>query len=66
MKRFLLATVVVVACVLGLSFYMGWIGITSDSTTGNYSITFMVDREKFQQDEKKAVEKIHGVSPSKE
>ncbi len=67
MKRLLLVLLVVAACALGLAFYRGWIGITSDSATGAYRVTFMVDREKLQEDEKKAVEKLQGIGqPAKE
>jgi uncharacterized protein YjbJ (UPF0337 family) len=34
MKRLLLVLIVVAACALGLAFYRGWIGVTSDSATG--------------------------------
>lgn len=67
MKRLLLVLIVVAACALGLAFYRGWIGVTSDSATGAYSITFMVDKEKLQEDEKSAVEKLKGIGqPAKE
>jgi len=61
MKRFLLALVVVVALSLGLAFYLGWIRFTSDSANGTFSITFVVNKDKFQEDEKKVVDKLHDV-----
>ena len=67
MKRLLLVLIVVAACVLGLAFYRGWIGITTDNATGAYSITFMVDKEKLLEDEKKAAEKLKAIGqPAKE
>ena len=60
MKRFLVVLTLIVAGVLGLAFYMGWVGFTTDSTSGKLNITFMVDRDKIKEDEQKALEKVHG------
>jgi hypothetical protein len=61
MKRLLLALLVVAACAVGLAFYLGWVAVTSDSANGTFNITFMVNRDKLREDEKKALEKVHGI-----
>jgi hypothetical protein len=67
MKRLLLALVVLVACGIGLAFYLGWVAVSSDSASGTYNITFMVNRDKVHEDEKTALDKLHGVTqPAKE
>jgi hypothetical protein len=53
--------VVVAALGVGLAFYLGWIRVTSDSASGAFNITFMVNKDKFQEDEQKAVEKLHDI-----
>ncbi len=61
MKRFLVVLVLVVAVAVGLAFYMGWFAVTWDDAGGNYHFTFTVYTDKVQQDEKKALEKVHGI-----
>jgi hypothetical protein len=61
MKRFLLVMVVVLAGAVGLAFYMGWIGLASDSVGSFLNITFTVNKDKLQQDEKAALEKVQGI-----
>jgi hypothetical protein len=67
MKRLLFVLVLLVAGAIGLAFYMGWVGFTSDSAGGFFNITFHVNRDKFEQDENKALEKVQGIGgPAKD
>jgi hypothetical protein len=61
MKRLLVVLVFVAAGVIGLAFYLGWIGFTSDSAGDNLNITFTVNKDKVQQDEKTAVQKVQAI-----
>jgi hypothetical protein len=61
MTRVILVLVLLVACVAGLGFYMGWFHLGSDGADGKTHITLTVDKEKIQADEKKVLEKVHGV-----
>ena len=65
MKGFLIAcalvAVVVVVGVLGLGFYRGWFGVTSDSASDNSNLTFTVDQDKFQEDRKNALQKVQDL-----
>jgi hypothetical protein len=61
MKRLLCVLVLLVAGVVGLGFYQGWCQLASDSSDRKIHITATVDKDKFQEDEKKALEKIHDL-----
>jgi hypothetical protein len=61
MKRFLLVLVVLVAVAVGVSFYMGWVGLTSDGEGGMYHITFNVNKDKIREDEQRALDTVHGT-----
>lgn len=61
MNRLLIVLVLVVACVIGLGFYLDWFHIGSDSVSGKDRITFTVDEEKIKEDKKKAQEKVHDL-----
>src|ERR1043166_7564800 len=58
MKRLLCVLVVGVAGVVGLGFYLGWFHVASDRADHKVHITATVDKDKFQEDEKKALEKV--------
>jgi hypothetical protein len=58
MKRFLVVLVLVGVSVVGLSFYLGWWTLTSDSADGKGHITVTVDKDKVQADKKKALEEM--------
>lgn len=67
MYRFFVAIGLVVACVIGLGFYFGYLQIGTDSTDSTTRITLTVGLRKIQADEKKAVEKVNDfVPPSKD
>jgi hypothetical protein len=46
-------------CVVGAGFYLGILRIGSDSAGGFTHVTLTWDRTKMQEDEKKALEKVH-------
>ncbi len=55
MQRFLFVLVLIAAGVVGLGFYRGWFHIGSDTADGKSNVTLSVDKDKFNEDEKKAV-----------
>jgi hypothetical protein len=61
MKRLLCVLVLIVAGIVGLGFYQGWCQLASDSSDHKIHITATVDKDKFQEDEKKALEKVHDL-----
>jgi hypothetical protein len=64
MNRFLIVIVLLAVCVaglVGLGLYEKWISFSSDSLNGKGNITLTVDKDKMQEDEKKALDEIKGV-----
>jgi hypothetical protein len=61
MSRIFLALVLLVACVVGLGFYLGWFEVASDGTDGKTHIKLTVDKEKIKEDEQKVLEKVHNI-----
>jgi len=61
MSRIFLALVLLVACVVGLGFYLGWFEVASDGTDGKTHIKLTVDKEKIKADEQKVLEKVHHI-----
>lgn len=61
MSRLLLVLALVLAGVLGLGIYMRWFHVSADSVGGTSNVTFSVDKEKIQEDEKKLTEKVHNL-----
>ena len=60
MARLLIAVVLVVACLVGLGFYFEDLRLGSESADGTTHITLTINQKRIQEDEKKAVEKVHG------
>jgi hypothetical protein len=60
MNRLLTVLVLLVACVVGLGYYLGWFRFESESSDGTTHITLTVEQKKIQEDEKKAVERVQG------
>lgn len=58
MKGMILAVVLVVACAIGLGFYMGWFQFSSGSDGNQDSITLSVNKDTIQDDKDKAVDKL--------
>jgi hypothetical protein len=61
MNRFLIAVVLIVACTLGLGYYLGWFSFESESNGGKSHIQLTVDQTKIQHDEKTVVDKVHNA-----
>ena len=59
MKRFLIGLVLIVAGVVGLGFYRGWIHLSSERAADKPRVTVTVDKEKMRDDKDKAVEAAH-------
>jgi len=55
MKAFLIGLVLILAGIFALSWYRGWIHLTSDKTAGTSSVTVSVDKEKLLDDRAKAL-----------
>jgi Flp pilus assembly protein TadB len=64
MNRLLIVFVLVVIAVVGVTYYLGWWNVKTDSTDHKAQIGVTVDRDKIQEDEKKAVEKMHDLGRS--
>src|SRR3954447_11330311 len=61
MKRLVCVLLVIGAGVIGLGFYQGWFYVGSESADGQSHVTLSVDRDKFQEDEKRTVDKVKGI-----
>jgi len=61
MNRLLTVVALLVACGIGLGFYLGWFQIASDSTEGTTHIKLTVDEEKMQEDEKTVEKRMRGI-----
>ena len=55
MKTFLIGLVLILAGVFALSWYRGWIHLTSDRTADRSSVTVSVDKEKLHDDQTRAL-----------
>jgi len=64
MSRLLVILVLILVGMLGLSFYMRWFGVESASVDGKSNITFTVDTDRIQADEKRAVGAVHDLGHS--
>jgi len=61
MARVFLVLLLVVACVVGLGFYLGWFHVSSDGEDGKTHIQLTVDKNKIKADEQKALDAVHNV-----
>jgi len=61
MKSAILVVVLLVAGVVGLSFYMGWFTLSSSSDGNKDNVTLTVDKDKIQEDKDDAVNKVQGL-----
>jgi hypothetical protein len=60
--KFLLALVLVAACVVGLGFYLGWFTMaTAADTPGKSGVNVTIDRDKIKSDAERARQKVGGV-----
>ena len=58
MKNLLVVLFLLLVVIVGLGFYQGWFHLSTDSTDHKPTVTFTVDEDKIQQDEKTAKEKM--------
>jgi hypothetical protein len=61
MKGFLVVLVLLVACVVGLGFYLGWFRLSGDREGQKTNVTITVDQEKIREAEEKAKGKAQEV-----
>ena len=61
MNRFLIVLILIVAGVIGVSFYMKWVYVASDGSDDKVHINITVDKDKIQEDEKKTLEKVQDL-----
>jgi preprotein translocase subunit SecF len=61
MYRLFVIIGVIGVCAVGAGFYFGILRIGSDSAGGLTHITLTWDKTKMQEDEKKAMEKLHNL-----
>ena len=59
--RFLMVTLLIVAGVVGLGFYRGWLHVSSEGSAEKSTVTLTVDKDKAKQDAKDAKEKVHSA-----
>ena len=60
MKTLLVVVVLLLVGIAGLGFYRGWFHFSTDSADHKPSATITVDKDKIQEDEQRAKEKVHG------
>ena len=56
MKRLLIVLLLFAAIVVGVGFYRGWFGFTSEKDDANAKVTFSVDRDKLEADRNTALQ----------
>jgi acetolactate synthase regulatory subunit len=61
MSRLLLLLVLIVACIVGMGYYLEWFHVGSESDGDKVHINVTVDKDKIQEDKKKALEKVHDL-----
>jgi len=62
MKTLIVVLVLLVAGVVGVGFYEGWFKLSTESVDHKSNLTLTVDPDKIKEDEKKAAEKVHGLT----
>jgi hypothetical protein len=58
MRGLLIVLVVIAVVVVGVGFYQGWFSFSSDSDDGKGHITLELNKDKFEQDRKRALEGV--------
>lgn len=61
MKSLLVVIVLLVAGIAGLGFYRGWFSLSTENVDHKPSATITVDKDKIQEDEQIAKEKMHNI-----
>jgi hypothetical protein len=64
MQRLVIVIALLLAVGVGVGFYRGWFSVASESNGGHSNVTLTVDKAKFEQDEKAALEKVRPSGPS--
>ncbi len=59
MRTLVVVFVLLVVGIAALGFYRGWFSLSTDNTDHKPSATITVDKEKIQEDEQSAKEKVH-------
>jgi hypothetical protein len=60
MKKLVVVFVLLLVGIAGLGFYRGWFRLSTDNTDHKPSATITVDKDKIQEDEQRAREKVRG------
>jgi hypothetical protein len=58
MKKLVVVFVLLLVGIAGLGFYRGWFRLSTDNTDHKPSATITVDKDKIQEDEQRAREKV--------
>lgn len=67
MYRFLLALLIIAACMVGLGYYRGWFHVETDKSGSNSRISITTDNEQIKKDKATVMENMPGAgTPSKE
>jgi hypothetical protein len=64
MRGLLFVLIVVIACLVGLGFYRGWFGVTTEGSGSQHRITLTVDEDKIKADEKSAKDQLPSMGPA--
>jgi hypothetical protein len=64
MNRFLVVLLLLVICVVGLGFYLGWFGFSTDRTGEKSNITITIDEDKIRKDKDTVIEKAQEAGQS--
>jgi hypothetical protein len=66
MRTLLVILLLLVVCVVGLGFYLGWFSLSTsrDPNTGRSGVNLTIDQDKMKGDVKKAKEKVTGGGDS--
>lgn len=59
--RLFVGFLLVVALIVGLGFYRGWFGLSSDRSDDKSNVTLTVDKDKVHQDAQVAKDKVRGA-----
>lgn len=60
MKNLVVVVVLLLVGVVGLGFYRGWFGLSTNNADHQSSATVTVDKDKIHEDEQKAKDKVQG------
>ena len=58
MRKIVFGLMLIVAIVVGVGFYRGWFGLTTQGEGGEHRVTLKVDEDKIKADTKRAQEQL--------